>query len=82
LLIFDEVQETPQALSALKYFCENANEYHIIAAGSLLGVAMHAGTSFPVGKVDFMDLTPLSFYEFLNAIRRSRFTPFNPTARF
>lgn len=56
LLIFDEVQEVPQALSSLKYFYENAPEYHIIAAGSLLGGAIHAGTSFPVGKVDFLNL--------------------------
>ena len=51
-------------------FCENAREYHIISAGSLLGVAIHGGTSFPVGKVDFMDLKPLSFFEFIEAIRR------------
>ena len=68
LIIFDEVQETPHALTSLKYFYENANEYHIIAAGSLLGVAMHEGTSFPVGKVDFIDLYPVNFYEFLNAL--------------
>ena len=68
LIIFDEVQENPKALKALKYFYENANEYHIVAAGSLLGVAMHQGTSFPVGKVDFMDLMPLSFMEFLKAL--------------
>ena len=55
-------------MKALKYFYENANEYHIVAAGSLLGVAMHQGTSFPVGKVDFMDLMPLSFMEFLKAL--------------
>lgn len=68
LIIFDEVQETPKALTALKYFYEKANQYHIIAAGSLLGVAMHEGTSFPVGKVDFLDLYPLNFYEFLQAL--------------
>ena len=68
LIIFDEVQETPKALKALKYFCENANQYHIISAGSLLGVAIHEGTSFPVGKVDFLDLAPLSFFEFLDAL--------------
>ena len=68
LIIFDEIQETPNALKALKYFCENANEYHIVAAGSLLGVSMHQGTSFPVGKVNFIDLTPLSFFEFLKAL--------------
>ena len=68
LIIFDEIQETPKALKALKYFYENAREYHIVSAGSLLGVAIHEGTSFPVGKVDFMDLTPLSFFEFLDAL--------------
>lgn len=68
LLIFDEIQEVPKALTALKYFNENAPEYAIVAAGSLLGVAMHQGTSFPVGKVDFMHLYPLNFYEFLLAI--------------
>lgn len=67
LLIFDEIQEVPKALTSLKYFCENANEYSIIAAGSLLGVALHEGTSFPVGKVDFIDLYPLNFEEFLLA---------------
>ena len=73
LLIFDEVQEVPKALGSLKYFCENAAEYAIFAAGSLLGVAMHKGTSFPVGKVDFMDLYPLSFQEFLCALGEERF---------
>lgn len=73
LLIFDEVQEVPKALTALKYFCEEAPEYAIVAAGSLLGVAMHKGTSFPVGKVDFMDLYPLSFREFLCALGEERF---------
>jgi hypothetical protein len=67
LLIFDEVQEAPRALTSLKYFCEEAPEYAIVAAGSLLGVAMHQGTSFPVGKVNFLDLYPMSFTEFLNA---------------
>jgi len=67
LLIFDEVQEAPRALASLKYFCENAPEYAIIAAGSLLGVAMHHGTSFPVGKVSFLNLYPMTFTEFLHA---------------
>ncbi len=67
LLIFDEVQELPRALTSLKYFAEEAPEYAICCAGSLLGVALHAGTSFPVGKVDFLDLYPLSFREFLLA---------------
>ena len=65
LLVFDEVQEVPKALSSLKYFYENAPEYTIIAGGSLLGVALHHGTSFPVGKVDFFHLYPLSYCEFL-----------------
>ena len=68
LIIFDEIQECPKAVTSLKYFYENANEYHIITAGSLLGVAMHQGTSFPVGKVDFLDLYPLNFKEFLKAL--------------
>lgn len=68
LLIFDEIQENPKALKALKYFNENAREYHIISAGSLLGVAIHEGTSFPVGKVDFLDLAPLTFFEFMEAL--------------
>jgi predicted AAA+ superfamily ATPase len=70
LVIFDEVQECPKALAALKYFCENAPQYHVLAAGSLLGVALHSGTSFPVGKVEFLDLHPLSFPEFLRALDR------------
>lgn len=73
LLIFDEVQEVPKALTSLKYFYENAPEYHIICAGSLLGIALHQGTSFPVGKVDFLNLYPLSFKEFLCAIGQERF---------
>lgn len=68
LIIFDEIQEAPKALASLKYFYENAPEYAIMAAGSLLGVALHQGTSFPVGKVDFMHLYPLNFYEFACAM--------------
>jgi len=68
LLIFDEVQEIPEALTSLKYFYENAPEYHVVAAGSLLGVALHPGTSFPVGKVTFLDLKPMTFPEFLTAV--------------
>ena len=67
LLIFDEIQEVPKAMTALKYFCENAPEYYIVAAGSLLGMALHEGMSFPVGKVDFLHLYPLNFYEYLLA---------------
>ena len=73
LLIFDEVQEVPRALSSLKYFYENAPEYHIVCAGSLLGIALHEGTSFPVGKVDFLKLYPLSFKEFLMAAGKERY---------
>lgn len=73
LIIFDEVQEVPKALSSLKYFCENAPQYHIICAGSLLGIALHQGTSFPVGKVDFLKLYPLSFSEFLIATGKEQF---------
>ncbi len=67
LIILDEIQEIPRALKSLKYFQENAPQYHIIAAGSLLGIALHEGTSFPVGKVDFCDLYPFTFREFLMA---------------
>lgn len=73
LLIFDEVQEVPRALASLKYFYENAPQYHIVCAGSLLGIALHQGTSFPVGKVDFLKLHPLSFKEFLMATGKERF---------
>jgi predicted AAA+ superfamily ATPase len=73
LLIFDEIQEVPQALTALKYFNENAPQYHIVCAGSLLGVALHQGTSFPVGKVEFLDLYPLSFTEFMQAMGKEQF---------
>jgi len=73
LLIFDEIQEVPKALTSLKYFNENAPQYHVICAGSLLGVALHKGTSFPVGKVEFLDLYPLSFSEFLMATGKQRF---------
>ena len=65
LLIFDEVQEAERGLTALKYFYEQAPEYFIIAAGSLLGVSLQKNNSFPVGKVDFLQLFPLSFIEFL-----------------
>jgi len=73
LLIFDEVQEVPRALASLKYFYENAPQYHIVCAGSLLGIALHQGTSFPVGKVDFLKLYPLSFKEFLMAAGKEQF---------
>lgn len=65
LIFIDEIQETPRAIQALKYFCEDAPQYHIVAAGSLLGLAIHEGVSFPVGKVDEMTLYPISFPEFI-----------------
>ena len=70
LIIFDEIQEVPRALTALKYFYEKVPEQHIVAAGSLLGVALHEDTTFPVGKVDSITLRPLSFTEFLDAMGR------------
>ena len=68
LIIFDEIQEAPRALESLKYFYENAPQYAVIAAGSLLGVAIHQGVSFPVGKVDTLELYPMSYREFLEAM--------------
>ena len=68
LIILDEIQEAPKVLESLKYFCEEAPEYHIVAAGSLLGVAIHDGVSYPVGKVDILDLYPFNFREFLFAM--------------
>ena len=68
LIIFDEVQNAPKAFESLKYFCEEAPQYHIICAGSLLGVALHQGVSYPVGKVETLALHPLSFREYLCAV--------------
>jgi len=68
LIVLDEIQEAPKALTSLKYFAENAPEFHVIAAGSLLGILLSKGSSFPVGKVSFMELFPLPFSEFLTAI--------------
>lgn len=73
LIIFDEVQEIPRALTSLKYFYEDAPEYHIAASGSQLGIALHPGTSFPVGKVDILELEPLTFDEYLIATGNERF---------
>lgn len=70
LIILDEIQEAKGGITSLKYFYENTPEYHVIAAGSLLGVSLHQHTSFPVGKVNFMDLYPLSFPEFLKALNQ------------
>ena len=68
LIFLDEIQECPKALESLKYFAEDAPEYHVITAGSLLGLYLHEGASFPVGKVEFLDIHPLNFLEFLTAV--------------
>lgn len=67
LIILDEIQETPRALHSLKYFCEKAPEYHVMVAGSLLGVTLGKGESFPVGKVDMLSMYPMDYEEFLEA---------------
>lgn len=72
LVVIDEVQEYPRALTALKYFCEDAPEYHFAVAGSLLGVTLHRGVSFPVGKVDILQLYPMTFSEFVEAVDGER----------
>jgi len=82
LIIFDEIQEAPRGLTSLKYFSENASDYHVITAGSLLGITLHQHISFPVGKVDFLDLYPLNFYEFLCAIGQERFADLLKTNDF
>ena len=74
LIIFDEIQECPEALNSLKYFKEKANEYHVLSAGSLLGTLLVAPKSYPVGMVNLLDLYPLSFDEFLAATNPSLFT--------
>ena len=82
LIIFDEIQEVPRGLTALKYFCENAPEYHVVVAGSLLGLTLHQHISFPVGKVQFLDLYPMNFTEFLYAIEQNRFAELLKTKDF
>lgn len=72
LLIFDEIQSCPKALNSLKYFCEEANEYHLVAAGSLLGVKTAGEKGFPVGKVNFLHMFPLTFFEFLSALHQEK----------
>ena len=67
LVILDEIQECPKALTSLKYFCEEAPGFAVAAAGSLLGITIHSGTGYPVGKVNALDLYPMSFREFLAA---------------
>jgi predicted AAA+ superfamily ATPase len=71
LIVFDEIQATPRGITVLKYFYENAPEYHVIAAGSLLGINLHPNESFPVGKVEFLHLYPMSFAEFLMAMNET-----------
>ena len=72
LVFLDEIQEIPPVVSTLKYFCEKAPTQPVIAAGSLLGLSMHGGDSFPVGKVDFLSLQPMTFMEFLHAAGQGR----------
>jgi len=76
LIVFDEIQACPRALNSLKYFHETANEYHVASAGSLLGVKLLNTEGFPVGKVDFLDMYPLSFFEFLKAIGKQELEQF------
>lgn len=73
LIVLDEIQAAPKAITSLKYLCENASQYAVAAAGSLLGLSAHEGTGFPVGKVSTLDLFPLSFLEFLQATSNQRF---------
>lgn len=68
LIVLDEIQEAPRALTSLKYFAQDAPEYHVAAAGSYLGVAKHEGTSFPVGKVNILSIEPMNFVEYLDAV--------------
>lgn len=85
LIIFDEIQESPRALMSLKYFCENAPEYHVMAAGSSLGVTLHQHGSFPVGKTAFLHLHPMTFGEFLAALGEEKLAEFirdNPPDQF
>lgn len=70
LVLLDEIQECPLALTALKYFCEDAREYHVIATGSYMGIARHAGTSYPVGKVNTLTLRPMDFTEYFRAMAK------------
>lgn len=72
LVVLDEIQDCPKALESLKFFCEEMPEIHIIVAGSLLGLSLHGGTSYPVGKVEELRLYPMTFVEFLNAMGKSQ----------
>ncbi|MCX6584647.1 MAG: ATP-binding protein [Candidatus Aminicenantes bacterium] len=81
LIIFDEIQNSPRALTSLKYFCEDAPEFHVVAAGSLLGLKLGHASPFPVGKVNFLDLYPLTFGEYLDALGRTQLREFLHNAR-
>ena len=81
LVIFDEIQDCPKVINSLKYFCENAPEYHIACAGSLLGIALARPSSFPVGKVNFMQIDPMTFTEFLLANGDANLAAFLDTVR-
>ncbi|MFC2456256.1 MAG: ATP-binding protein, partial [Prevotella intermedia] len=72
LIVFDEIQELPRGLSSLKYFCEEARQYHVAVAGSLLGIALHRGESYPVGKVNTLQMYPMNFEEFILAKGRQQ----------
>lgn len=74
LIVLDEIQEVPLGITALKYFCEDAPEYHIIVVGSLLGISLHSGTGVPVGKVNELKMYPMTFGEFIEASDKSRFS--------
>ena len=82
LVVLDEIQESPAALTSLKYFCENEPEFHVAVAGSLLGLEVHSGSGFPVGKVDRVSLTPLSFGEFLLAMGEAPLVAFLEEGRW
>lgn len=82
LIILDEIQNAPKAIEALKYFCEDCPEYHVVCAGSLLGVALHDGISYPVGKVDLLDLYPLNFREFLCAMGEEKLSDLLDTKEY
>ena len=75
LIIFDEVQDCPKVINSMKYFCENAPQYHVACAGSLLGIALAKPSSFPVGKVNFIQIDPMTFAEFLLAITQFEVMP-------
>lgn len=82
LIVFDEIQENPTVLNSLKYFCEDAPQYHVAVAGSLLGISLHGGTSFPVGKVDMIRMYPMTFDEFLEAIGEGQLAALLATGDF